>query len=237
MHCVSGAVTDRGRVRQVNQDSFLDRPDLGLWAVADGMGGHSDGALASRALVEALGALPPPRLLGRAARAATCAIQRVNRQLIEQAETAGSDLIGSTLVAVLALGGHCAILWAGDSRVYRLRDGKLQQLTADHSQVQSLVDQGLLSPEQAEDHPLSNVLLRAVGGEEPLIVDRRIERLSPGDRYLLCSDGLFRELDAEIIVATLAAHPPAEAARALVDLACERGARDNVTALVMQRVD
>lgn len=234
MHWISGAVTDRGRVRQVNQDAFLDRPDLGIWAVADGMGGHSDGALASRLLVEGLGALPRPRLLGRGARAAIEVVRTVNRALIAQAQTAGSDLIGSTLVALLAVGEQCAILWVGDSRIYRLRDGALRQLTTDHSQVQALIDAGLLAPELSEAHPLSNVLLRAVGGEEALSVDRRIERLRPGDRYLLCSDGLFRELDAGAMAAILSAAPPAEAARDLVERACAHGARDNVTALVVQ---
>ncbi len=234
MHWISGAVTDQGRVRQVNQDAFLDRPDLGLWAVADGMGGHSDGALASRFLVEGLGALTRPRLLGSGSREVVHTLEAVNRQLLERAQQEGEgDLIGSTVVVLLAQGDHCAIFWVGDSRVYRLRDGVLEQLTTDHSQVQAMVDEGLISPEVAEGHPLSNVLLRAVGSDDPMPVDRRIERLQSGDRYLLCSDGLFRELDGDAIAATLAASPPAEATRVLVERACERGARDNVTALAV----
>jgi protein phosphatase len=159
----------------------------------------------------------------------------VNRQLLERAEeTAGGDLIGSTVVSLLALGDHCVLLWVGDSRIYRLRDGVLQQLTTDHSQVQAMVDEGLLPPELAERHPLSNVLLRAVGSDEPMPVDRRIERLRDGDRYLLCSDGLFRELDSDTMAASLAASPPAEAASALVQQACDHGARDNVTVVAVQ---
>ena len=235
MHWISGAVSDQGRVRKVNQDAFLDRPDLGLWAVADGMGGHTDGAIASSALVEGLGSLAHPRLLGSGARLMERTLESVNRQLLDRAQqTAAGDLIGSTIVSLLALGDHCALLWVGDSRIYRLRDGVLQQLTTDHSQVQVMVDEGLLHPDLAENHPLSNVLLRAVGSDEPMPIDRRIERLRDGDRYLLCSDGLFRELDSDAIAATLAASPPAEAARALVQQACDHGARDNVTAVAVQ---
>jgi protein phosphatase len=235
MRWTSGAATDQGRVRSVNQDAYLDRPDLGIWAVADGMGGHADGAVASHALADALGHLAQPKLLGLAADAAVEAIETVNRQLIERAAQTGSgDLIGSTVVALLALGGYCALLWVGDSRIYRLRDGNLEQLTRDHSQVQALVDSGSLTPEMAEMHPLSNVLLRAVGSEDQIEIDRRIERLAPGDRYLLCSDGLFREVGAETIASTLAGLPPADAARALIQLACDHGGRDNVTAVVVE---
>jgi protein phosphatase len=234
MNWSSGAVTDQGRVRKLNQDAFLDRPDLGLWAVADGMGGHTDGAIASLALVDGLGALARPSHLGTGTRFLEAILEDVNRQLLERAQqTASGDLIGSTIVVLLALGEHCAILWVGDSRVYRLRGGVLEQLTRDHSQVQSMIDEGLLPPELAESHPLSNVLLRAVGSDDPLIVDRRIERLQDGDRYLLCSDGLFRELSGEQIAAVLAASPPQEATRALVAQACDHGARDNVTALAV----
>jgi serine/threonine protein phosphatase PrpC len=235
MHWNSGAVSDQGRVRKVNQDAFLDRPDLGIWAVADGMGGHTDGAIASSALVEGLGSLANPRLLGSGARLMERTLKSVNRQLLDRAQqTAAGDLIGSTIVSLLAVGDHCVLLWVGDSRIYRLRDGRLQQLTTDHSQVQVMVDEGLLHPDLAENHPLSNVLLRAVGSDEPMPIDRRIERLRDGDRYLLCSDGLFRELDSDAIATNLAASPPAEAARALVQQACDHGARDNVTAVAVQ---
>jgi protein phosphatase len=238
MHWISGAASDQGRVRRVNQDAYLDRPDLGLWAVADGMGGHTDGAVASGALVEALGSLARPRLLGSGARTIELTLEKVNRQLLGQAQqTASGDLIGSTIVSLLALGDHCALLWVGDSRIYRLRDGVLQQLTTDHSQVQAMVDEGLLPPELAESHPFSNVLLRAVGSDEPMSVDRRIERLRAGDRFLLCSDGLFRELDSDAIASTLGPSPPAEAARALVQQACDLGARDNVTAVAVHFAD
>jgi protein phosphatase len=192
----SGAATDTGRVRSINQDAYLDCPDLGLWAVADGMGGHSDGALASRTIVEGLRPpLPRGCRLGNGARLIRRRLTEVNRELRDRAAALeGEHLIGSTAVTLLAMDGHCALLWVGDSRAYRVRDGTLSLLTTDHSQVQAMVEAELLAPEQSEGHPLSNVLLRAVGGDDELEVDGRIDRLRAGDRWLLCSDGLYREL-------------------------------------------
>ncbi len=230
----SAGATDQGRVRQVNQDAFLDRPDLGLWAVADGMGGHRSGGLASRLIVEQLGLMARPSLLGRGVERASEILADVNHRLVEEAALLHGDIIGSTVVAMVAVGDHCAILWAGDSRAYRLRGGELAQLTLDHTQVREMVEQGMLSPELASGHPLSNVLLRAVGGDIDLEVDRRVDALRDGDRYLLCSDGLDKEIPPERIARILAASErPAEAAQALVQAACEAGGRDNVTTLVV----
>lgn len=229
----SAATTDQGRARKVNQDAFLDRPDLGLWAVADGMGGHSSGGMASRLIVERLDSIARPQLLGSGVEHVQNALADVNRRLVERAARLEGDIIGSTIVALLAVGDHCAILWAGDSRAYRLRGGELTQLTLDHTQVQEMVDQGMLTPEQAGRHPLSNVLVRAVGGEVELELDRRVEPLRDGDRYLLCSDGLDKELSPARIAGILAAPEPAAAAQALVQSACDAGGRDNVTTLVV----
>ena len=230
----SGGATDQGRHRTINQDAYLDRPDLGLWAVADGMGGHRDGERASRMLVEALALLPRPRLLGAAADAVRGALTEVNRQLAEESATQGSDVIGSTIVTLIALGDHCGILWVGDSRAYRLRDGFIERLSRDHTQVQALVDQGLLAPELAEHHPYSNVLARAIGAESRVEIDTRIESLRAGDHYLLCSDGLDKELSDPQIAALLAGSDPGQVARALVEHACQAGGRDNVTAVVVR---
>lgn len=232
----SAGATDQGRVRNINQDAFLDRPDLGLWVVADGMGGHSDGAHASRAIVEALAALPRSHLLGRATHAIAAALRAVNGRLLDDALRSRSDLIGSTVAVLVAVGGHCAMLWTGDSRVYRQRSGELTQLTTDHSQVQMLVELGHIEPEQAEFHPAANVLLRAIGADPVLDVDVRVERLGAGDQFLLCSDGLYRELSVSQITEVLANFEPARSASELVRLACEHGGKDNVTAVVA-RVD
>ncbi|EXJ16694.1 PP2C family protein-serine/threonine phosphatase [Imhoffiella purpurea] len=230
----SGAATDAGRVRTDNQDAFLDRPEAGLWAVADGMGGHQGGGAASRMIVERLSSMGAASLLGVAADSASAIVADINHRLIEEAALSGGGIMGSTLVLILAVGDHCVLLWAGDSRAYRLRDGGLLQLTTDHTQVQEMVDQGLLAPEEAEHHPLSNVLVRAVGGEIDLVLDRRIEALRGGDRYLLCSDGLDKELTSDRIAEILArAEPPEATAQSLVEAACEAGGHDNVTALVV----
>ncbi|NBC15587.1 MAG: SpoIIE family protein phosphatase [Gammaproteobacteria bacterium] len=230
---VSAGATHQGRVRSINQDAFLDRPELGLWAVADGMGGHAEGAHASHAIIDALAALPHSKLLGRRAWAIMTALQHVNRDLLGYAAAMETDLVGSTVVAVAAVREHAAILWTGDSRLYRLRDGRLACLTTDHSQVQLLVDQGLLSPDMAESHPSANVLLWAVGSEEDLRMDYRLERLQCGDRLLLCSDGLYRELNGAAMADLLGGAEPARIAPELVRQACAQGGRDNVTAVVV----
>ncbi|SDW70929.1 PP2C family protein-serine/threonine phosphatase [Thiocapsa roseopersicina] len=233
LHWTSAGVTHPGRVRDVNQDAYLDRPDLGLWAVADGMGGHSDGGMASRMLVDGLGRMGRPGLLGSAVESVRNILQEVNRRLLDDAAARGDDLIGSTIVALVAVGDHCAILWVGDSRVYRRRNGELVQLTLDHTHVQDLVDKGMLTPEQAEQHPLSNVLVRAVGADAEMAVDLRVEALRDGDRFLLCSDGLVKELRADVIAGILCRAEPGEVARDLVEAACDAGGRDNITAVIV----
>lgn len=229
----SAALTDIGRVRKSNQDAFLDRPDLGLWVVADGMGGHFGGELASGMIVERLQQLSPPRLLDTAADELCARVADVNRDLIEEASRLHTDAIGSTLAALLAVGAHAAILWVGDSRVYRLRDNALTLLTRDHTHAQLLVEVGQLTPEQAEGHPLGNVLVRAVGGDPDLRVERRLEALRAGDRFLLCSDGLLKELPLSNLRELLQDPDPQHCATTLVTAACQAGGRDNVTVVVV----
>ncbi|MDD3449814.1 MAG: protein phosphatase 2C domain-containing protein [Gammaproteobacteria bacterium] len=230
----SACVTDVGRVRKLNEDACLSLPERGLWVVADGMGGHDAGDLASRWVVETLGALPAPHNLGDQVEAARERLRAVNRRLREEAGRRGKSVIGTTVAALVAFEGHGVYLWAGDSRVYRFRRGRLRRLSRDHSQVEELVAEGLLAPEEAESHPAANVITRAVGGEENLEVDAEIVELAPRDLFLLCSDGLYKELSETDIAGILARTPSPRAARQLVDTALERGARDNVTALVVR---
>lgn len=230
---VSAGTTHPGVVRSMNQDAFLDRPDIGLWAVADGMGGHASGERASSLVVEALSRLPVPAMLGRSVRHAECLITEANRRLIDEADASGEEVIGTTVVALLAMGHACALLWVGDSRMYRLRDDRLAQLTQDHTEVQQLVLDGKLSAEQAESHPYAGVLSRAVGAEDELQVDSALETLMDGDRYLLCSDGLTKELPQDRIQQLLGSGEPEEVVRRLVEAACAAGGRDNVTAVVV----
>ena len=234
LHWSSSSRTDVGMVRQHNEDACLDRPEAGLWAVADGMGGHSAGDIASAMIVQRLQALDAAQPLSRLVEQAEAILEAVNAELRQLATTREAATIGSTVVALIAHGAHAVCLWAGDSRAYRLREGVLEQVTQDHALVADLVDRGVLSAEQAANHPQSNLVTRAVGAGEMLKLDLEIMRLRPGDRFILCSDGLDKELRHEEIRELLARNGGAGAADALVELALSRGSRDNVTVVAVQ---
>jgi len=227
----SWAVTHPGAVRSHNEDTFVDRPDLGLWAVADGAGGHDAGEVASGMLKQALEEIPAGLSASELLAQVRLRVEAVHQALREEAERRGPrSIIASTLVVLLARDGHFACLWAGDARAYLLRDGVLAQVTRDHSLVQELVDAGAITPEEAEGHPRANVITRAVGAAEALELDKVSSRLAAGDRFLLCSDGLSKTLpDAELAV-LLAGPGPAER---LVDEALARHATDNITVVAI----
>lgn len=228
----SVACTHVGTVRKVNEDAFLDQPDRGLWAVADGMGGHQAGDVASRMTVEGLERLPAAGDCSALVQTVTRRLQDVNRRLrAEAARLYQHRTIGSTVAILLAHGQRGVCLWVGDSRVYRLRAGELRQLTRDHSHVQELLEQGLIQPHQARNHPLGNIITRAVGAAEQLEVDRADLTLQPGDVFLLCTDGLNRAVTDSEIARGL--DRGADAARELLDLALVRGVNDNVTVIVV----
>jgi serine/threonine protein phosphatase Stp1 len=231
---VEGAATTHpGLVRQNNEDSFCERPTDCLWAVADGMGGHAHGDWASRALVGALGGAILPGDFAEAAQEVSRAIHVANRRIWTEASRRAAQM-GSTVVALLVRDGQFAVLWVGDSRAYLLREGQLVQLSRDHTQVQEMVDRGLLTPEEARHHPRGHVLARAVGVGETLEVDAVVDQVEPGDLFLLCSDGLTGEVSDPEIAAVLAAREGREAALAqLIARALDRGAPDNVTAVLV----
>jgi len=226
--------TDPGKVRPLNEDSAVALPERGVWAVADGMGGHERGDVASRLVTDRLARLPPTANGQELLRAVRSTLADCHRELREQA--AGS-LCGCTVVVLLAVDAHFACLWAGDSRLYRLRAGRLDQLTRDHSLVQELIDQGQLTPEAARTHPWRNRITRAVGIGDRLELDAMQDRLLPGDRFLLCTDGLTGELEDTDIASTLASAAPEPAANALIALALERGGRDNITFVIVEPED
>lgn len=230
---VSAASTHVGKVRKINQDAFLEVPRNSLWAVADGMGGHAEGECASRLVVDLLGALPAPSSAEEAIQQIEQALNTANAQLLSDAETKGVEIIGTTVVILSLIGWTAVIAWVGDSRLYRLRAGQLQQLTTDHTEVQEWVAQGRLSAEEAERHPHGNVLARAVGAEEQLEVAHRVETLQAGDRYLLCSDGLSKELSDQRLLEILSAKEAASAgADRMIAEALAAGGRDNVTVVI-----
>lgn len=228
----SEAATHPGTVRPRNEDAFVDRPDVGLWAVADGAGGHGAGDVASAAAVAALQDLPPALSAAEMLAQVRLRITAVHAELQRRAQEAGPGrIIATTLAVLLARGGHFACLWAGDSRIYLLRDGAFTRLTRDHSLVQDLVDQGVLREEEAEAHPQANVITRAVGAAGELELDKTSARLAPGDLFLLCSDGLFKAVPEAEIGRMLADGFGAEV---LLQAALANGARDNVTAIVVR---
>ena len=227
----SCAASDVGHVRKVNEDAFLDAREQSLWVVADGMGGHSRGDRASQAIIEELQGFAA----GDSARASlddlNGRLEAANRFCREAAD---GQVMGST-VALLHLHGERAyLLWAGDSRVYRQRGDEFVQLTEDHSLVQELHRLGELTAEQAENHPSSNVITRAVGVGDELEVQVRHVDLASGDRFLLCSDGLFKDVRPSEVQANLARPSPRQALDALMALALRRGGTDNVTGIVVQ---
>lgn len=228
-HCVA---SHPGTVRAVNQDAWLCRAEIGLFAVADGVGAHAEGETASRTIVEALHAIPaslPPAARLAAVRAA---LQDAHDRLLRLGGAlVPASAVASTVVVLVVHEAHFACLWAGDARGYRLRDGVLLRLTMDHSMVQELVSSGVISEEQAATHPRRNVITRAVGaGGAGLAVDKVIGDTRPGDIFLLCSDGLYTTVTAAEIAKAMAG--PGDAAKALVDAALRQLARDNVTAIV-----
>src|SRR6185437_3647071 len=197
----SWSASHAGTKRSHNEDAYVDRPDTGMFAVADGAGGHQAGEVASGMIAEALEAIPSGLHASELLAEVRLAIERTHLALREEAARRGPDVVvASTVVVMLARGDHFACLWAGDSRAYLLRGGVFRQITRDHSLVQELVEAGAIRPDEALNHPRSNVITRAVGAElEEVLLDKVSDRLLPGDRFLLCSDGLCKSLtDAEL---------------------------------------
>jgi serine/threonine protein phosphatase Stp1 len=227
----SAARSHPGRMRSQNEDTYVDRPDLGLWAVADGMGGHDRGALASGIIRDALDALPRAESAPVHLRNVEHALAACHADLRERAVP--GQICGSTVVALLAFDGHFACLWAGDSRLYRLRAGRLEQLTTDHSVVQEMVAAGTLAPEAVRGHPQANRITRALGAGEQLELDALQDRIEAGDRFLLCSDGLSGEVEDAALAEVLTADALDACVDELLARALEAGGRDNVTLVLV----
>ncbi len=227
------ATTHTGHVRKVNEDAILSRPDIGLWAVADGMGGHAGGDFASQTVVAALDRLSAMLQPAEIMHSARSAIQTAHREIGEEAARRGHVTIGATVVLLVLTEEHFMCLWAGDSRLYRLRGGTLQMISADHSVVGELVEQGYLTWDEAENHPQANRITRAVGVGEVLEIDKRRGDVQPGDRFLLCSDGLSKYADLETLRSYLSDGPTDRVADALLEHALAGGGADNVSIIVV----
>lgn len=254
MHLRFGAATDPGRVRARNEDRFVADGDLGFFAVVDGMGGHAGGELASATIAEAVTAFIRDTAgdsdktwpIGLDARLSVLAnrlqvaIRSANRTLATRAQTnPGLDGSGATLAAALFGGDRLAVSNVGDCRAYLLRGDRLSQLTRDHSVVAEQVEQGLLDSEAARTHPLRHVVTRAVSGQAGMVVDIIEMQLKPGDRLILCSDGIHGVLTDNEITALVSdkERPLDEVCHAVIAEANAHGGPDNATAVVVEAVE
>ena len=220
-----------GHIRRANEDSFLDAREQILWVVADGMGGHSRGDRASQAIIEHLVTF---RALESHQASVDDIRKRLNQANMMCRQITRGKVMGSTVVVLYRTDNQCSVIWAGDSRMYCLRKGRMKQITEDHSLVQELCRLGELTPEQAENHPSSNVITRAVGVHDVLNLDIIDFQAEPGDRFLLCSDGLFKDVRQKEVLKNLS-HPALEQSLdLLVKKALARGGTDNVTAILVQ---
>ena len=229
----SAGHTETGNVRRRNEDAILVRDDLGLWVVADGLGGHTAGDYASTLIVERLGALKRSDDANDFIAAIEDSLQQVNAELRAAAIAQQVDVIGSTVALLVHTPAFMLCGWAGDSRVYVEEDGELTQLTRDHVQGQpaDITQFGALPSSAAG----SGVLTRAVGVEEPLFIDWAITGSRPGMQFLLCSDGINKELsDNELELACHDSHSPQQLVDRLIALSLSRRARDNLSAVIVR---
>lgn len=228
------ARTHIGLIRPVNEDAILAMPDLGLWAVADGMGGHGGGDFASQCVMDALANVPQdssPETLPARIRAA---LEQAHADIQTEATRRGKHTMGSTVVVMALAGTHFLCLWSGDSRLYRLRDGRLERISQDHSVVAALVMAGQLTWEAAADHPQSNQITQAVGVGETPGIEKRRGAVASGDRFLLCSDGLTRYASDQVLARMMRETAIETIADALLRIALDGGAADNVSIIAIE---
>ena len=225
--------TNVGLKRSINEDSILVETDRGLWAVADGMGGHEAGEIASTMVTDALRCLPDLNDVDELAGKAVESLRQVNQQLIELARSGGSrGTIGTTVVGLAVTDGSFRCFWMGDSRAYLLRDGTIDRITHDHSLVQNLVDAGMLKPEEAETHENANLITRAVGVSENCEVDIVSGEARSNDLFVLASDGLTRLVPDQELADELQRSSLEDAADRLIETVLARGAPDNVSLII-----
>lgn len=229
----TGAATHPGLVREINEDSLVARPEAGLWAVADGMGGHHAGDVASALIAEQLQDVAPDEAMDARVDAALQSLQRANAALCRLADERGG-LVGSTVAVLVAGDDGYACLWSGDSRIYRIDQDGIAQLTRDHTVVEDLVESGALTPEEARSFPGRNVITRAVGASGTLAVDVSRGPLHAGDAFVLCSDGLTGHVTDAEIRSCVSGRSCQQACDALVAATLAGGASDNVTVVVVR---
>lgn len=227
------AKTHVGLRRKMNEDAVLALPDQAIWVVSDGMGGHEAGDYASGLVTDSIatvsGDLDPTDRM----HALRTAIQSAHGMIVQEAEARGRGVIGATVAALMLAAGHFVGIWAGDSRIYLLRDGRIEMLTTDHSAVAELVLAGQMTWDEAELHPQSNAITRAVGVGEELELDKVRGETRAGDRFLICSDGLTKYATFAILQDMLTRCPIETVSDQLIQLALDGGGADNITVIVI----
>ncbi len=220
-----------GNLRELNEDAFYNSAEQGLWAVADGMGGFARGDYASGVVVDALFHFVRSPTLAACIRDLEIRLREAHANCRASFH---KEPVGSTVAAMFSYGRYLFLLWAGDSRVYRLRADELSLMTIDHTVAQQKCATGELSPAQAARHPSAHVLTRAVGVHQTLHLELDFDTVEPGDRYLLCSDGLYNSLDESDLRTLLGGSTVTEARDKLIELALKRDGKDNITAIVVE---
>jgi len=227
------AKTHVGHRRKINEDAVLALPDQNIWVVSDGMGGHEAGDYASRLIADSIATIPvglDPTARMHSLRQAIFAAHDI---IVKEAESRGRGVIGATVATLMLSDGHFVGLWAGDSRIYRLRDRQIEMLTTDHSAVAELVLAGSMTWDEAELHPQSNAITRAVGVGDELELDKVRGEILPGDRFLICSDGLTKYATFDILQNILNREPIETVSDRLIQLALDGGGADNITVIVV----
>ncbi len=230
--------THCGNVRNINEDSLLVVKDFPLFAVADGMGGHQAGDIASKMIIDNLTKLTPKNTLKQSLSIVKKSLLKTNQEIISYSNRELPGLtMGSTVVVMLCNNSQAACLWAGDSRLYQFRNNSLSQLTEDHSYVTDLVKEGLLLPEEAINHRFSNMITRAIGVVPTVDLGLISLNINVGDTYLLCSDGLYNEINDNEISQTLFNSDVYRSSVQLLNLCLSRKARDNISFIIARVAD
>jgi serine/threonine-protein phosphatase Stp1 len=231
----SRGATHAGTVKRLNEDAYVNRPDLGLWAVADGAGGHQSGEVASAKVASVLQTIEAGLSAGEMLVEVRSRLEAAHAHLRDVAARHGVDvMVATTVVVVLARDDHFACLWVGDSRAYLLRGHDLTRITRDHSLVQAMVDSGEISEAETIGHPQANIITRAVGADSDCLdLEKRTGQLMPGDRMMLCSDGLSKAISEQQLADLLSGDGDSSAER-LVMAALAAHATDNITAVTIE---
>jgi serine/threonine protein phosphatase PrpC len=230
----TGSATHAGRVRERNEDSFLALPEVGLWAVADGMGGHDAGDVASTTVIDALRSIDATPSAAELLAQCEQRVAAAHVELMEIGRERGKT-IGTTIAILLIHENYYACVWSGDSRIYLVRDGAIALQSRDHSEIQDLIAAGKLTPDEARNWPRRSAITRAVGVNQELELEIKNGTLQAGDRLVLCSDGLTGHVeDHEILHVVTSDGDAQQACDALIELTLARGATDNVTVIVVE---